>query len=157
MGGFTFAQTIDLSGRILPYNVYLENNSSPAEGNYDLDVSVFTSSTGGSACDTLSFSNVQVSQGRFSVLLDVNDNCFSGTNLYLEMAVATAGETPVALASGAGGRVLVGSVPSAAQGSAFSRFFAEVLESVRLDADDVTVENSINFMGADQLGQQLTL
>ena len=152
VGGLSVAQTVDNSGRVFPYTGYLEHDGTPVEGQVQLTLDLFTQAAGGSACDSLSFASVDVSQGRFNVLLDgVSDNCFVGTSLYVDVAVGPVGGGTAPLTSGTGDRVLVGSVPAAAQGSAFSRFFAEVVDTVRLEADDVDVANSVAVGSGVQL------
>lgn len=161
VGGFAFAQTIDNSGRVFPYAGYLEVDGQPANGLYDVDVALFTQDTGGAACDTLSYTNVSVNAGRFQVLLDgVSDLCFIGTGLWLELAVAPAGNTPTPLVPSGGGRVAMGAVPFAAQGASYTRFFAELLETFQVETDRALVEQDISFLGADganQLGNKITL
>jgi hypothetical protein len=132
------AQTLNNSGRVFPYNGYLELDGFPATDSYDFELVLFNQPTGGTACDTQNFSNVAVNEGRFQVLLtDVPDGCFGGTQMYLETRVGPVGGALVDLAPAAGGRTLIGAVPHAAQASAFSRFYAEVLETILVDADSV--------------------
>lgn len=144
-GGVAIAQTLDNSGRVFPYSGYLEVDGAPANGSYAMTVELYTQATGGTACDSLSYASVGVAQGRFQILLeDVSDACFAGTGLWLSLAVAPAGDTPVPLSPSGGGRVAVGAVPFAAQGASFSRFFAEVVETLGLDVDgDATVTGTI--------------
>src|SRR5207249_3928845 len=65
-----------------------------ANGNFDLQFSVFAAANGGSAL-TASISNptVLMSNGVFSVLLDFGSAVFTGADRYLEIGVRPAGDT----------------------------------------------------------------
>lgn len=150
VGGLAFAQTIVNSGRVFPYAGYLEIDGFPANGLYDLDVGLYTQESGGTACDALSFASVPVAEGRFQVLLDgVSDSCFIGSLLWLELAVAPTGQAPVALSPTGGGRIAIGSVPFATQGSPFTRFFAELVESFRVETGTLEADTNIVSTGGN--------
>lgn len=136
VGGVAVAQSIDNGSRIFPYAGYLEVGGTPVSGLVDMNVALYTQASGGSACDTLAFSDVEVDGGQFQVVLsDVSTSCLSGTPLYLEVAVAEPGETPVVLGTANGTRQMVGSVPFAAGGAPAGEFFAEALLTERLDVE----------------------
>lgn len=144
IGGLALAQTIDSSGRVFPYAGYLEVDGAPANGVYDLEVGLFAQASGGASCDTLSYSGVSVFEGRFQILLDgVNDSCFSGAGLWLELAVAESGGTPVPLSPEGGGRIAMGAVPFAAGGASYTRFFAELVETLRVETGTLDTTGDI--------------
>jgi len=155
VGGVAVSQTLTGAGRVFPYTGYLENAQSPVDGSVDMQVSLYTSSSGGTACDQLTFADVSVEAGSFTILLeDVDDACFSATNLYMDIAVGAPGDTLTSLTSGTGARVLVGAVPHAASAASQSRFFAEVLDAVQLDVDTL---NAITVDADDMEGVTLRL
>lgn len=134
VGGVAIAQTIDNASRVFPYAGYLEVDGTPVDGSVDMTVGLYPQVSGGTACDTISISDVQVAAGRFQVLLeDISTSCLSGDPLYIELAVAAPGETPVTLGTANGTRQIVGAVPFAAGGAPAGEFFAEALRTERLD------------------------
>lgn len=160
IGTAAIAQTIDSDARVFPYAGYLEVDGAPANGAFDLNVGLFALPSGGVDCDTVSFTDVDVNAGQFQVLLDnVNNSCFGGGQLYLEIAVAAAGETLVVLNDG--NRQIVGSVPHAASGSPLGEMFGEAVRTKRLtvqtdDTDNRSLANGMSLLVTGVMGSGLS-
>jgi len=74
------------------YNGSLEVNGSPANGNFDLAFSLFTSESNGVAADgPITNSATPVSNGLFMVTLDFGAGVFTGTNYWLDISISPSG------------------------------------------------------------------
>ena len=74
------------------YQGQLRSNNAPANGNFDLQFSVFAAASGGTVLTTaISNPSVPVSNGVFSVLLDFGSAVFTGADRYLEIGVRPTG------------------------------------------------------------------
>jgi hypothetical protein len=78
------------------YQGRLTDNSNPANGIYDLTFKLFDSATVGSGAQqgaTLSLTNVEVTNGTFSVQLDFGAcaSCFDGADRFLEISIKPSG------------------------------------------------------------------
>jgi hypothetical protein len=74
------------------YQGKLMDNGSPANGNYDLQVALFDSGTGGSQIgQTQTITNVVASGGVFTVTLDFGPAAFSGADRFLEISTRATG------------------------------------------------------------------
>src|SRR5688572_15565078 len=78
------------------YQGRLTDNGNPANGIYDLTFKLFDSATVGSGAQqgaTLSLTNVEVTNGTFSVQLDFGAcaSCFDGAGRFLEISIKPAG------------------------------------------------------------------
>lgn len=90
-----FALASDLSAQSsgFTYQGQLRSNNAPANGNFDLQFSVFAAPSGGTALTTaISNPSVPVSNGVFAVLLDFGSAVFTGADRYLEIGVRPAGD-----------------------------------------------------------------
>lgn len=87
MAGPAFAQ-----GTAFMYHGRLNDNSSPANGSYDLIFSVFdTNNAGNQVGSPLTNTLVGVTNGLFAALLDFGPGVFTGPERWLEMGVRTNG------------------------------------------------------------------
>src|SRR5262249_36307769 len=77
------------------YQGKITDSGAPANGNYDLQFSLFDALTGGTQQGTtLTLTNISVTNGIFSVSLDFNfclSGCFSGGARFLQIAVRPTG------------------------------------------------------------------
>jgi hypothetical protein len=90
MGGANpaFAQ-----GTAFTYQGRLDNNNTPANGTYDLSFSAFDADTDGNLiAGPVTNTAVAVSNGLFTVTLDLGAGVFDGTPRWLEIGVATNGD-----------------------------------------------------------------
>lgn len=71
----------------ITYQGELQDNGCLAEGTYAMEFSIWSSLTGGTQYDQISMPEVEVSQGRFTVDLVVNDDTFVSSVRYLEVTV----------------------------------------------------------------------
>ena len=75
------------------YQGQLRSNNAPANGNFDLQFSVFAAAGGGTALTApISNPTVPVSNGVFFVLLDFGSAVFTGADRYLEIGVRPTGD-----------------------------------------------------------------
>ncbi len=91
---FVAAQTTEFS-----YQGSLKNGGIPANGNYDMQFFLYTTSAGGTFIASSSKFNIPVANGLFNVGLDFGGDNFAGQRLYLETSVRPAGSgsyTPLA-------------------------------------------------------------
>ena len=80
-------------GTAFTYQGQLSDDGAPASGDYDFQFTLYTVETGGSplaGTDTLTHTEVPVSQGHFTVPLDFGD-VFENQQLFLEIAVRPSG------------------------------------------------------------------
>src|SRR6267142_4775600 len=79
-------------GTAFTYQGRLDNNGTPANGNYDLTFQLFNVSSGAGQVGT-TFTNLHtgVTNGLFMTTLDFGPGIFTGANLWLEIAVRTNG------------------------------------------------------------------
>src|SRR5262245_53135138 len=84
--GFSAAQTTEFT-----YQGKLNNNSAPANGNYDFEFRLYDVAGGQQLGATNQRLNVQVVNGIFTVRLDFGAN-FSGGNRELEISVRVSGD-----------------------------------------------------------------
>src|SRR5207244_8655721 len=83
----TFSQTTSFT-----YQGRLTDGGTPANGNYDLQVALFDSLSGGTQIgSTQTLNTVAVSNGVFTVSLDFGANSFSGANRFLEISARPSG------------------------------------------------------------------
>src|SRR4029079_5288329 len=74
------------------YQGRLADSGTPVNGNYDLQFSLWNSSSGGAQVGSTQTNNsIAVSNGVFTVNLDFGANAFPGANRFLEIAVRPAG------------------------------------------------------------------
>ncbi|PYS38567.1 MAG: hypothetical protein DMF71_16645 [Acidobacteria bacterium] len=74
------------------YQGRLTDGGTPANGNYDLQFTLWDSASGGSQIGaTQNFSNIGVSSGIFTVTLDFGANAFPGANRFLEINARLSG------------------------------------------------------------------
>lgn len=73
------------------YQGQLQENGTPAEGNYDLRFRLYNAEEGGNPLGEVVHQNVSVSQGRFSVLLPFMPEVLEAEPGYLEIAVRPGG------------------------------------------------------------------
>ena len=79
-------------GTAFVYQGQLNTNGAPANGKYDLAVSLFAAASGGSQVgSTLTNSATVVSNGAFTVTLNFGSGIFTGSNLWLQIGVRTNG------------------------------------------------------------------
>lgn len=64
------------------YQGYLENNGAPYTGTANINFAVYSALTGGTVRDNLTLTNVQVSKGVFSAVLNFGDTDFFGAELF---------------------------------------------------------------------------
>jgi hypothetical protein len=77
-------------GTAFTYQGQLNDNGAPADGNYDLQFTIFDVDSGGiQLLDPLTNSAVGVSNGLFTVTLDFGAGVFDGTARWLEIGVRT--------------------------------------------------------------------
>jgi hypothetical protein len=87
-------------GTAFTYQGRLDNGTSTATGSYDLTFSVFDADTAGNQVGvTLTNTAVGVSNGLFTVTLDFGAGVFDGTARWLEIGVATNGDSNFATLS----------------------------------------------------------
>src|SRR5256886_11102508 len=80
------------------YQGRLTDSSTPANGNYDLQFTLWDSVSGGSQIGApQNFSNIGVSSGIFTVTLDFGANAFPGTNRFLEISARLTGASAFTL------------------------------------------------------------
>jgi len=74
------------------YQGSLANGGTAANGNYDLEVALFDSLSGGVQIgSTQTINTVAVSNGLFAISLDFGANAFNGENRFLEISVRPSG------------------------------------------------------------------
>src|SRR5271157_4894603 len=79
-------------GTAFTYQGQLQNNGSPASGNYALTFTLFNTTTGGvPVAGPVTNNAVGVTNGLFTVLIDFGSGLFTGTNYWLEIGVETNG------------------------------------------------------------------
>ena len=77
-------------GTAFTYQGRLNNNGSPANGNYDLTFSLFANSAGGVAfAGPVTNTAVVVTNGLFTTLVDFGSGVFTGSSNWLGIAVST--------------------------------------------------------------------
>jgi hypothetical protein len=89
----TFWTTTAFSqGTAFTYQGRLQNNGAPANGSYDLKLSLFsTNQSGVPFGPTITNAAVPVTNGLFTATLDFGGGIFNGTNLWLDISVRTNG------------------------------------------------------------------
>lgn len=85
------AQTVSAQTTEFTYQGRLTDNSMAANGNYDFTFQLFSNLSGGSGLLSLTRTNVPVSNGAFTVVLDYGATYFNGADLYLEISVKPSG------------------------------------------------------------------
>ena len=115
ISGLALAADLSGTGRLFPYAGFLEESGQAVTGTRDLKLDLFTSETGGTACDSQTFDDVDVVGGRFAVNLeDPGDTCLAAGELFVAVSVGQPGDTLTLLSSGPpGGRMRIGAVPFA--------------------------------------------
>lgn len=84
--------TASAQGTAFAYQGRLENNGTPANGNYDLTFALYTTNAGGvSVAGPVTDSNTPVTNGLFSVTIDFGSGVFAGNNYWLDISVSPAG------------------------------------------------------------------
>jgi hypothetical protein len=79
-------------GTAFTYQGQLQNNGAPANGTYDLQFTLYTNSTGGTAAaGPVTNSAVGVTNGLFTVTMDFGSGPWNGQTNWLEIAVETNG------------------------------------------------------------------
>ncbi len=85
-------------GTAFIYQGELVDNGQPVTGTYDVRVELYDAPSGGVFIDQVVFQGptaVSVSQGFFTLQIDVGDAPFSGDAVWLELALAPSGQTPL--------------------------------------------------------------
>lgn len=82
--GVAISQTTEFS-----YQGFLSDNSASANGNFDFEFALYVAASGGAPSGTIQRSNVPVTNGVFSVVLDFGQ--FVGADRFLEIRVRPAG------------------------------------------------------------------
>ena len=91
--------TVLAQGSAFTYQGRLTDNGAPANGRYDLTVSLFDKASGGGTVGTSNFfSDLLISNGLFTVTLDFGAGAFNGAARWLELGVRP-GESAGAYAS----------------------------------------------------------
>jgi hypothetical protein len=89
---FTTVTSAFAQGTAFTYQGRLNDNSQPANGSYDLTFTLFSASNGGSQVgNTFTNAATPVASGLFTATLDFGSGVFTGSNLWLEVAVRTNG------------------------------------------------------------------
>src|SRR5215469_17987630 len=79
-------------GTAFAYQGRLQNNGAPANGNYDLAFTLYTTNAGGVAvAGPVTDSDTAVSNGLFTVTVDFGSGVFVGNNYWLDISVSPAG------------------------------------------------------------------
>ena len=87
-----FASLLYGQSTAFSYQGSLDSNGAPANGNHDFEFLLFDLVSGGSQIgSTVSLSNVNVTDGLFSVTLDFGDQ-FPGSDRFLEIRVRPSGQ-----------------------------------------------------------------
>ena len=137
------------------YQGRLSEAGAPASGIFDLRFSLFAADTGGLALGALTHSNVAVSDGLFTTVLDFGTNIFAGPSPALEIAIRRSGSNAdfVPLSP----RQLITSAPFAIRSlqadSLSGPLPASLLptNAARLDADQIFT-GSVKFGGPVSIG-----
>ena len=86
------ALTAHAQGTAFAYQGRLENNGSPANGNYDLTFTLYTTNVDGVAvAGPVTDSATPVTNGLFSATIDFGSGVFAGNNYWLDISVSPAG------------------------------------------------------------------
>ncbi len=81
-------------GAAFLYRGHLEIGGAPADGNYDMSISLCETNRGGAAvAGPVVVSAAEVKHGMFTARLDFGPGPFSGTNYWLDISARRAGET----------------------------------------------------------------
>jgi hypothetical protein len=150
------------------YQGRLNNGTNPANGNYDLTFSLFTTGSGGSAvAGPVTTNGVIVTNGLFTVTMDFGASVWNGTNLWLQIGVETNGAgtfTPLAprqmitptpyanFAAGANAAGISGTIPAANVGGTYGN---TVSFNNGADSFDGTFSGQFfgsSFIGGDFVG-----
>ncbi|HTV41109.1 MAG TPA: hypothetical protein VMF08_11075 [Candidatus Sulfotelmatobacter sp.] len=84
--------TARAQGTAFAYQGRLENNGTPANGNYDLTFTLYATNVGGTAvAGPVTESDTSVTNGLFSVTIDFGSGVFAGNNYWLDIDVSPAG------------------------------------------------------------------
>ncbi|HUA66016.1 MAG TPA: hypothetical protein VME24_09220, partial [Alphaproteobacteria bacterium] len=84
--------TAHAQGTAFAYQGRLENNGTPANGNYDLMFTLYTTNAGGVAiAGPVIDSGTVVSNGLFTTTIDFGSGAFAGNNYWLDISVSPAG------------------------------------------------------------------
>src|ERR1700733_8370455 len=79
-------------GTAFTYQGQLQNNGSPASGNYALTFALFnTNASGVASAGPVTNNAVNVTNGLFTTMIDFGTGVFTGTNYWLQFGVATNG------------------------------------------------------------------
>jgi hypothetical protein len=79
-------------GTAFAYQGRLQNDGVPANGNYDLMFTLYTTNVGGvSVAEPVTNSATAVSNGLFTVTIDFGTGAFTGNNFWLDVSVSPAG------------------------------------------------------------------
>ncbi len=80
------AGTVDV-GTQFTYQGELLDNGSPADGLYDLSISLYNSLAGGSQVDQYFIDDIEINNGLLNATLDFGDAPFDGEEVYLEISI----------------------------------------------------------------------
>ncbi|MCP4503406.1 MAG: hypothetical protein GY822_26030 [Deltaproteobacteria bacterium] len=150
VGGFAISQDIDNSGRVFPYVGRLEQNGTPITGMRDIQLELFTVSSGGTACHTQAFDDAEIDAGAFSLsFTNVPDDCLVGGEMWIEVSVGDPGDTLVVL-----GRSRVAAVPFASANAAKSNFLGGAGFSL---SGAATLDSSLDVTGASTFRDDVTI
>lgn len=137
------------------YQGQLRSNNAPANGNFDLQFSVFAAASGGTALTTaISNPTVPVSNGVFSVLLDFGSAAFTGADRYLEVGVRPAGDVNARTILAP--RQLIASTPYAIRAGTSTNVTGPISDS-QLSANIPRLSGSNSFSGPATFSSPLTL
>jgi hypothetical protein len=86
------AATAHAQGTAFSYQGRLQNNGTPANGNYDMTFTLYATNVGGVAvAGPVTDSATAVSNGLFTVTIDFGGSQFAGNNYWLDISVSPAG------------------------------------------------------------------
>ena len=86
------ALNLAAQGTAFTYQGFLQNNGSPASGTFSFTFSLYATNTNGIAlAGPITNGGVGVSNGLFTATIDFGTNAFTGSNVWLQIGVATNG------------------------------------------------------------------
>src|ERR1700722_13988364 len=92
LGMFAGVNSAPAQGTAFTYQGWLNDTGSPANGNYDLQFTLYPAATNlGSIGTPVTFPAIGVTNGLFTVTLDFGPGVFAGQPLWLEIGVRTNG------------------------------------------------------------------
>ena len=91
----TALSTASAQGTAFTYQGQLQNNGSPANGNYDFEFSLSNAPSGGSQVgSTITQTAIGVTNGQFTTTIDFGTGIFTGPSYWLSISVRSNGVPP---------------------------------------------------------------